>query len=149
VVATKEWFLPPMSCMKMAQYAALSNEDKLKLYELSFTNYQQIHHSTRFSTALNVSKDRLAKFLKRTKPAEDRLKTVALQKWYLEQMANLPGPDQQDTEDYFNTKSSMFAYTFHSLADQLRLARKEAADLIITAFEDHQRFIGEITGTLD
>lgn len=147
VVATKQWFLPSMECMRLSSYAALSHEDKQRLYGLSFANYQQANLPTRYQDALKVSKDKLAKYFKSIKPAEERLEIVGLQKWYLESLAKSPAPVSADLEQYFSAKSRVFAYTLHSLADQLGRVRREAADLLSLTATDLFRFIDEVTGS--
>lgn len=146
VVAAKRWGLPNLQGIRMAQYAALSHEDKAKFYELSFANYQAAHPSAKFTEALTVPKEKLAKYFRKIKPAEDRLEMVALQKWYLETMGSMEGPTEKEMELYFSNKANVFAYVFRSLADQLGLVRREAADLMASTIDDLFTYINEITG---
>ena len=146
VAISKRWHLPSMDCMKLSQYAVLSHEDKQKLYSMSYSNFEHAHPTSKFTEALKVSKEKLTKYFKKLKPAEDRLEMVALQKWYLETMMASAGPTEQDLQTYFSNKALVFSYTFQTLASHLRLIRKEAADLLAAASDDLFRFVDEIAG---
>jgi hypothetical protein len=131
----------------MSQYAALSHEDKKKLYDLTYENYKTLHAPSHFAEALRTSKEKIAKYFRKIKPAEDRLEIVALQKWYLELMTNIEAPDDSDLQSYFMKKAEVMAYLFNTLSEQLGLIRREAADLLTMAVKDLFGYVGEVTGT--
>lgn len=131
----------------MSQYAALSHEDKAKLYNHTFSNYQQLHSSSSLTDAIEAYKHKLAKYFKKVRPAEDRLEIVALQKWYLETLSKLEEPKEENQEDYFKAKALVFSYVFHSVADYLKLFRREISDLLTTSLDDFFKYLNEVTGS--